>query len=198
MATTGPVITAISAETLDPPGTADRMIRDLRKFGMAPTGAPGRGKSVGNFTPYHYACLLLAYAGAQPSDAGEAASRLFPFERHFSRLPSGQLPPRSPRVPGTLGQVLETIIAGTSGQPYAPHLLLSLDGAEIRWVGASGEVELIEVYGPPLGVEFTPKTWRLRRQTYLDSHLTALAIVLWRDTARDAPPASNHDQESDQ
>jgi hypothetical protein len=196
MATSGPVITAFTAETLDPRGTADRMIRDLRQFGMAPMGAPGRGKSVGNFTPYHYSCLLLAYAGAQPSDASETARRLRSFERYHSRRPNGPAGPRSPRVPGTLGEVLETIISGESGQRYAPHLLLSLDGAEIHWPAANGTVDLIEVYGPPRGVEYTPKSWRIRRQTFLESHMTALAVSLWRDTPRDAPSPLN-DQESD-
>jgi hypothetical protein len=129
--------------------------------------------------------LLLGYAGAQPSDAADAAARLLPFTWHGSRLPNGQPGPRAQRITGTLGEVLETIIRGDGGQRYAPHLLLSLDGAEVHWIGANGEVDLIEVYGPPMGLAYTRKIWRLRRQVYLESHLTALAATLWRDTPRD-------------
>jgi hypothetical protein len=187
MPTSGPVIQAFTAETLDPPSTVERMMRVLRVVGRAPMGAPGRSKVVGVFEPYHYASLLLGYAGHLPSDAAEAASRLYPFEFHQARMPDGTRPPRGCRVAGNLGEVLEKIIRGEAG-PFAPHLLLSLDAAEVQWVGSNGLVDLIEIYGPPHGVKFQPKTWQLRRQVLVRNPMVALAAALWRDT-----PTNNKD-----
>jgi hypothetical protein len=187
MATSGPVITAFSDETQDPPSTADRMLRVLRPLGMAPMGQPGRGKTVGHFTPFYYACLILGYAGAQPSDAATAAQTLLPFEWHSSYLPSGKAGPKSSRIPGTLGEVLEAIIRGhgaTPSHPYAPDLLLSLAPpiVEVRWTGDNGLLELIERYGPRRSVEYTFKNGGIRRQTLVKSSMIALAASLWRDT----------------
>ena len=80
MATSGAVITRISEAAGVAPATVDRMLRPLRAAGLAPTGRPGRGQTEGTFEPFHLMCLTLAFAGAQPSDAAEAAEMLRQFE----------------------------------------------------------------------------------------------------------------------
>ena len=118
MATSGPVIARFSEAANTPPSTIDRMLRVLRPAGLAPMGRPGRGTSEGVFSPFHLACLLLGFGGAQPSDAAEAAETLRHFQWHHSvRAPwdDTRTPPEliaAPRIPGTLGEVLEAIIAG--------------------------------------------------------------------------------------
>jgi hypothetical protein len=193
MATSGPVIARFSEAAGAPASTVDRMLRVLRPAGLAPIGRPGRGTTEGVFAPFHLACLILGFAGAQPSDAAEAAETLRQFERYHSK------PPQKARIPGTLGDVIEALIAGKfesiQKTPdvtcYTPDLLLSLGppAAHVRWPDGKGGF-LIEIYGPKKGVAYTFNNGGIQRQTLVKGSMIDAAVSLWRDTPKneDADP----------
>lgn len=76
MATSGVIISEMAKVSGDLPSTIDRMLRSLRAAGLAPMGAPGRGKQEGQFNLDHLADLVISFAGRQPSDAAEAVLAL--------------------------------------------------------------------------------------------------------------------------
>lgn len=163
---------------------------------MAAVGVPGRGKSEGNATPYHYACLLVGFAGDQPSDAADAAATALPFEWQHSEPYS-----KTPRILGNLQKVLESIITGTWETAEkleettfcAPSMLISLNlgSVQIMWPNAKGYLELTEYYGPPPGVEFEYRIGGIRKQTLVTDRMLLLAASLWRDNKPLATDSDN-------
>jgi hypothetical protein len=202
MATSGAVITRISEAAGVAPATVDRMLRPLRAAGLAPKGRPGRGQTEGTYLPFHIMCLTLGFAGAQPSDAAEAAEMLRRFEWYLSlRSPEGEplVAPQlvgAPRIPGTLGEVLQAIIAGGFGllqeKPntvynwYTPSLTLSLmpPEATVTWPDGQGGYGIVEKYGPPKDAVHNFKNRGIERQTLIKSTMIDAAISLWQDTPK--------------
>jgi hypothetical protein len=209
MATSGLVIAGLSEAGGVPPSTVERMLRVHRRARLAPEGRPGRGTSVGAFTPFHLTCVLLGFAGAQHSDAAEAAETLRKFEWYHSYPPqkNSLTPPKffqTARIPGTLGEVIEALIAGGFGLPqekpdvihnwYVPDLVLSLGPPEalVKWPDGKGDYELIEKYGPVKGVEYTFNNGGIQRLTLVKGVMIDVAAALWRDTPKNKdadPPA---------
>ncbi len=187
MATSGLITTAFTQEAgFRTTSVVARMLRVLRAANMAAMGVPGRGKSEGNATAYHYACLLLGFAGDQPSDAADAAATALPFEWQRSEPYS-----KTPRILGNLQKVLESIITGTWETTEkleettfcAPSLLilLNLASVQIMWPDAKGYLALTEYYGPAPGLEHEYKFPGVRKQTVVMDRMLLLAASLWRD-----------------
>lgn len=192
MFTSGPVITIIHQAAGTSRSTVDRMLRVLRPAGLAPMGEPGRGQHTGHFRPFHLACLLLGFAGSQPSDAAETAEILRKLQFH------PQSAGAVPRIPGTLGEVVEALISGQRGSndadneaPYGiPDLVLSPDlyWARVIWTRMDATLpDLTESYGAPVGwpvsEKYTPKPLGVFHETTVTSRMLEVASSMtWRDT----------------
>ena len=58
------------------PSTLERQLRAQRLAGQLPTGRPGGGRVSAHFEAQHFANVILGLAGAEPSDAPDAAVAL--------------------------------------------------------------------------------------------------------------------------
>jgi hypothetical protein len=187
MATSGRVILWISHAAGVAPSTVMRMLQPLRDAGLVPIGVRGRGQTVGVYEPPHYACLALGFAGAQPSDAAKAAETLRHLQwRHSEKRRENPSPIDAPRVPGSIEQVLATIIAGDLGplgEGKTPSLVLSLKPPQVIVMWPDGQVE---TYGLPEGTARVPRKAGVGRQTVLWGVMLDIAIALWRDTPKSA------------
>jgi hypothetical protein len=152
----------------------------------------GRGQTIGIFEPPHLSYVALGFASALPSDAGNAAETLRHLHWRQSIGKSEGAPPQpldKPHVPGTIGEVLATVISGDLGQfgdGRTPWLLLSLGLPEVKlfWPDAEGgSVE--ETYGLPVGSAAYPsRNAGIQRYTAVHGEVIDALIALWRDTPK--------------
>jgi hypothetical protein len=192
MAQSGVVVSEMASASGHLPSTVDRILRDLRAAGMAPTGQPGRGETYGQFGADHLANLLLAFAALQPSGSANAVRALNQLRHEWTddEHPGGSLV-------GTLESEIERrALLIRDGGKVAQELLLPQHGFELtlcldpieawttlplddgsvnrqRWLPVTGAPS-----GPPRGI---------RRLTILSVDVMNRAARLCADTIGHRP-----------
>jgi hypothetical protein len=155
-------------------------------------GARGRKSLRGHYEPAHLANVILALAGAQPSDAADAVKATWRSSwtgsapsPHFVR----------PLIEGDLAAVLETLITTEDARLIAaiPRLkiILCLDPVEVMLEFPSieaGEPPRTDFFGTQqaeidYGADSTPPN--LQRVTIIRGPVLLAARALWRDTPVD-------------
>jgi hypothetical protein len=158
-------------------------------------GSKGRGQTHGHYKPPDLTNVILAFAGAQPSDAADAAKRL----RLLTFVGSNPAAESSYLDGENLGDILDRCIFALGDKATADamqkmpgngmRLLLSLnpltgiivlrDGFKEKrteWFGSDQTKS-----GPP----FNPSVM-VQRMMIIDANILSLAGALWRDTLKQA------------
>lgn len=188
MATGPEAVRAIAAATGIPVGTVDRFAKVLKQHKPAPLWArsiPGNGAQSEHVDALRLSNLLLGFAGDQPSDAAEAAIKLSAFEFYATSEDM------APRLPGSLGDVIEHIIQQTAEVADAsvlclPDLLLSVNPpwAELHWPSVADASAYVETYKPGVGKLYTVAPWVFSRQVRIGWEMLAAMGKLLADTTQ--------------
>ncbi len=190
MAMSGRVIPEFASVSGYLPSTIDRMVRDLRAAGLAPMGKHGRGQQHGQFQLDHLANLIMAFAGALPSDAAEAVKILRGIHTSPGGISFGEQVEAAIRNAAAVLNADSGITAHDI--PFSLKMSVITPFASICW-NREG-VESVEHYYF-FGKSSTFKG-AVTRSTNVYTSLLLKAAELWRDALRQAgvtsipPPTS--------